>query len=161
MRIVVIVLSLILISSVAFAVEDGVTAKILAYDIDDNGNIRVKTQYKIDGVEVKSNYPKLNDKYYFVTRYYALNFPGMTDKQIKDRILEDLNAHAENLVLDTFVKKNNQDIHDNHLSALVGSVISKIKATFKFDSDGDNIDDKEWTVYTNATYTEKNILISP
>ena len=79
----------------------------------------------------------------------------------KDRILEDLNAHAENLVLDTFVKKNNQDIHDNHLSTLVGSVISKIKATFKFDSDGDNIKDKEWTVYTNATYTEKDILISP
>lgn len=155
MRVLAIVLSLVLISSVAFA---KVTAEVLKKDLEDNGNIRVYTQYKIDGVEVVSRYPKLGGKYYWITRYTALIFAGMTDAQMEARILQDVNIYAERLTLETFIEKNNINIVANNLKTLVGSTVSKDSTTIRVDTDGDNIVDTEWTVKTDGTKTETPII---
>jgi len=136
----------------------GVTAEILAYDLDDNGNIRVKTQYKIDGVEVVSRYPQLGGKYYFVTRYHALNFAGMSDAEIKARILEDVENHAENLIKNTYMKKKNINIHDNHIKALVGSKVTETTTTVSVDTDGDNVNDEIWTIKSDGSHTSAAII---
>jgi len=137
----------------------GVTGEVLAVDRDDNGNIRVKTQYKIDGVEVKSRYPKLNGKYYWVSRYRSHNFADMTDLEIKNRILRDVRKHSENLITDTFFRVDNERIINNNLPNLIGSMIIRNQSKVLIDIDGDNVFDKEWTVKTDGTKTER--IITP
>lgn len=134
-----------------------VTAEILSYDLDDNGNIRVKTQYKIDGIEVKSPYPLLDGKYYFVTRYNIFNFVGMTDEQIKARIVEDVTTHANTLIQQTFTQKQNTDIYANHLTELTGSKVKQTNTTIILDIDSDGVSDREWLIKTDGTYSEKVI----
>lgn len=136
----------------------GVTAEILAYDLDDNGNIRVKTQYKIDGVEVISRYPTLGGKYYFVTRYHTLNFAGMSDAEIKTRILEDVEAHAKSLIKKTYIEKSNLDIHDNHIKEVVGSKVTKTTTTIEVDTDGDGEKDTNYILKTDGSHAESTII---
>jgi len=137
---------------VAFADEgSNVTAEIISQDLDDNGNIRVWTQYKIDNIEVKSQYPKIDGKFVYATRYHILNFVGMTDTEIKARIQQDVETHAETLIRKTFIKKANQDILDSHLSDVVGTKVIKETTTIKVS------EDKEWELKTDGTYVEKSI----
>lgn len=145
-------------SQVVFA---DVTAEVLSYKIDDNGNIEVHTQYKIDGVEVQSRYPQENGKYYWVTRYAASNFGSMTEAQIKRRILSEIDSQTNALVVKSFIEKENQNIINNKLGTLVGSTVTKTQAEIGVDNDGDNKADKIWVVKTDGSKIEKDILIIP
>lgn len=151
-------------------VNADVTAEILSHKIDDNGNIEVHTQYKIDGVEVPSRYPQEDGKYYFVTRYDASVFGGMNENQIKDRILngrttdgaDSIKSQCDSLLIKSFLNKENKDIADNKMKTLPGSTISSSQADIGVDTDGDGKSDKIWVVKTDGTKIEKNnILISP
>lgn len=130
-----------------------VEAEIVAKDIDANGNIRVWTQYKIDGVEVVSQYPKIDGKSVYATRYNAMNFYGMTDQEIKDRIVADAEQHTETLIKKTYNEVKNLDILDKNLSTLVGSkVLKECVITV--------IGDKTVTIKTDGSSSEK-VIISP
>ncbi len=133
----------------------GVEAEIIAKDLDDNGNIRIWTQYKIDGKEVESEYPKINGKYVYATRFAAHNFAGMTDSQIEDVVLYQAKKHSETLIRQEFIKKNvstNSDIFDNHLPTLLGKKVTLDSMDIKID------DDKKIKVKTDGTQT---ISITP
>lgn len=154
------IIFLILMFSVSPIFAD-VTAEVLSYKIDQNGNIEVHTQYKVDGIEVQSRYPQENGKYYWVTRYDSHNFGDMNDEQIKQRILADVESQSESLIAQTFKKKENQKIVDGKLGTLVGAKITKTQAEVSVDNDGDNKADEVWTVDTEEKISEKAITIIP
>ncbi len=150
MKIASLILGLCLIATFAFA---GTSAEIISYDKDDNGNIRVWTSYYLDGQNVESRYPKMDGKFVYCTRYTVFNFIDMNDDEIVARIKEDIDAHAENLIVKTFEEKNNDSIIQNNLSKLVGTTTTKTTATRKVS------DTKEWVVKTDGTFTEN--IITP
>jgi len=151
MRILALVLGLCLMSSLALA---DVTSEIIDVTPDNNGNIMVKTQYKIDGVEVVSRYPKFGGKHYFVTRYDCMNFKDMSKEQIKERILSDIKEHSRALIVKTYIKKSNTDILRD-FPEIVGTTNREDIGSIIFDTDNDNEPDKEWVVKTNGEKTEK------
>jgi len=138
-----------MIASFAFA---DVTAEILNMGIDENGNIMVKTQYKIDGIEVKSRYPKLDGKYYFVTRYDCMNFQDMTKEEIKDRVLSDVKEHSKSLVAREYIKKKNADIFCD-FPDIQGTTNTESEGSLIIDTDKDGEPDTEWVVKTNGEKT--------
>lgn len=150
------VLGFCLITTLAFG---DVIGEVISIDKDDNGNIRVWTQYKVDNVEVQSNYPKIDGKYVYCSRYHAMNFVGMTDKQIKDRILKDVDNHTKSLIRNTYIKKANDDIFDKHLKNIKNSKIQNETVTIKADTNGDGISDKEVILKTDGSQSIS--LISP
>lgn len=137
-----------------------VTWKVLKVDKDTNGNIQVKTQFKIDGVEVQSRYPTLNGKYYFVTRFSAQNFWEMTAQEKKDFITAELDKHAQALIAREYMKKENDLIITKDLVGLTSTVGTKTEAKVKADTDGNGLNDKEYTVKTDGTKTSKTIIES-
>lgn len=151
MKRLILVLLFCLITSLAYA---DVVGEIISIDRDANDNIRVWTQYKIDGVEVKSNYPKINGKAVYATRFAAHNFAGLSDSQIEARILRETKAHSKNLIKQEFIKKTistNDDIYSNHLKTLVGKSITVDKAEIRID------DNETLEVFTNGTSSIKFI----
>lgn len=110
-------------ASVCFA---DVTAEIIGKDFDEQGNIIIKTQFKVDGVEIVSRYPKLDGKYYFVNRYTAVNFYNMTDEQIIAKIKGDLSQHAKMLIGKKFLAVENAKMA---LDDVVGSTITEKTST--------------------------------
>ncbi len=130
-----------------------VVGEIIAIDKDANGNIRVWSQYKIDGVEVESRYPKIDGKQVYCSRYQVLNFAGMSDAEIKTRILADVNRHAETLIQKTFIEKANEDIYTSHLKDVNGSKVSKTTTDIKVDTDRDGEIDETWTLKIDGTHT--------
>jgi len=142
------IMGFLIIASIVFA---DVTAEVVSIDKDQNGNIRVWTQYKIDGVEVQSNYPKIGGKSVYCSRYNAFNFLGMTDAQIKTRILADVDAHTKSLITQTYTKKANEDILTKHLKNITGSKVSNEEAVIQIDTDGDGVNDKEIKIKTDGS----------
>ncbi len=134
-----------------------VTSLILKKDIDDNDNIRVYTQYMVDGEELESKYPKLDGKYYYVSRYDFMNFikqDGTIMSEAEKEIYIELQIkfHRESLLRQTFIKKNNLDVQQTELSNLVGKQGTTKTATMKIN------DTKEWEVKTDGTKVEKIII---
>lgn len=72
-----------------------ITAEIQSAEIDQNGNIRVKTYYKKDGVIIQEGH----------TRYSMGSLP--TIEEIQTLILTDIKNHAENLIARSYVKQAN------------------------------------------------------
>lgn len=144
------VIGFVLIAVTAFA---GSSAEVVSIDLDNKGNIRIWTQYKVDGVEVESQYPKIDGKSVYCSRYYSLNFVGMDDAEKDARILEDVNVHTEKLIRKEYIKKSNIDILDNHLKGVVGSKVTKTTASIEVDLDGDGINDETWLLKTDGTHT--------
>lgn len=155
----VLILAFCLITSFVFA---DVTAEIIGKDIDNNGNIRIKTQYKINDVEVPSNYPKEDGKYYWVTRYSIQNFAGMTKLQIAERIKQDLKAFGEQLITKPFIEEqrillknaNQEFFNSTNLNNIVGQKLTVTNATLIIDKNFDGIMDTELTCKTDGTKTE-------
>lgn len=134
-----------------------VTSVILKKDIDDSGGIRVYTQYFIDGIELQSQYPKFDGKYYFVTRYDLMDFIKQDGTIMsiveKEAYIElQIEIHRKNLTVRSFTKINNLDIHQNGLPNLVGKQGTTKTATIKIS------DTKEWEVKTDGTKVEKIII---
>lgn len=132
-------------ASVCFA---DVTAEIIGNDIDSNGNIIVKTQYKIDGVEVKSPYPLQDGKSYFVTRYNVVNFAGMNTTQIADRIKQDMTEYAQHLITNKYIKEENAKVD---FREIIGTSITQKTADIQISNT------TAWEVSTNGTKVEKTI----
>lgn len=142
---------MVLVGSVAWA---DVTAEIIAYDLSPDGNIRIMTQYKVDGVEVPSRYPKVDGKYVWYTQYTATNFAGMTALQAKQKIGAEIRNAGENILRQKYLEVENQDLINNFLTNLVGTTATYANAKITVDTDGDGIADKEWTVSTDGSRTE-------
>lgn len=170
MKIASLVLGLCLIASMSFA---DVTAEIVKYDLDDNGNIRVWTSHAIDGVEVPSNYPKIDGKFVYATRYSKQNFKDCKDKaEIETYILDDIKNHSNNLCQKEFDKKApktfnqiridyNETANDSfaktNLDKLISKGVSVTEVKQQIDSNNDGILDKEITLYPNGEKVETNI----
>jgi hypothetical protein len=148
MRLLILILGFCLIASCVFA---GVEATIVSKDIDDNGNIRVWTQYKIDGVEVESRYPKIDGKSVYCTRYNAMNFYNMTDTQIKEKIVQDVDTHVGSLIQQKYIEINNQEILNKNLKTLINTTISKDTSLIQLDTNNDGIVDTNMTVKSDGT----------
>lgn len=137
-----------------------VTAEVLSYKIDDNGNIEVHTQYKIDGVEVQSRYPQENGKYYWVTRYDAANFGSMGDADIKSFIQEDLKSNAEKFLINYFIKKENAKLIGQKFTdaTISGLTATATEAKIQVNNDNDNLAEEEWTVKTSGEIIKESIV---
>lgn len=150
----VLVLALMGLATICFA---DVTSEIVSVDKDENGNIRVWSQYKVDGVEVTSKYPKINDKSVYCVRYDALNFANMTDEQMIARIKEDNSAHAKNLIQKKYILSENDNLIKNKLNNLAGTKITETEVLLKLDTDKDGESDKEYTITTAGITATKSI----
>jgi hypothetical protein len=140
------------ITSLCFA---NVTYEKVGQEIDPNGNIIVYTNFKVDGVDVPSPYPKIDGKSVKATRYSWANFYGMTDKQIADFIKADLERNCEGMAQQVYSKKENEKlINDISAMTISGSVDG---AVVKLDTDKNGLPDKELTLKTDGTKTEKTI----
>lgn len=151
------ILALVLVLGICGQVFADVTAEIVGKDIDENGNIIIKTQYKIDGVEVQSRYPKLTIKdkddkdiqvYYWVTRYTVQSFAGMNETQTNDRIKQDLSQFAKSLIAKKYISEENAKLD---LSKVIGQKITETNATIQVSPT------LEWTVKTDGSKVEKII----
>lgn len=152
-KLVVAVVMVLGLASVCFA---DVTAEIIGVDLDENGAIRVKTQYKIDGKEVESRYPQQDGKYYFVTRYRIDNFAGMNKTKILQRIKSDISSFQKNIILNDYFKKAN-DAFVKSGADLINITNTEKTATLDLDTDNDGIPDTRWII-ENGTKTEQSIL---
>lgn len=150
----------------------GAEGTVIGKDIDVKGNIRVWTQYKVDGVEVDSNYPKMDGKQVYCTRYNKRNFLGMSKTEVKERVDADLISQCQNLIGKEFDKKApktineirkdynaqaNQDFVDVSFPVIIGNKVTEIDKTIILDTDNDGVNDKEIKVKTDGTKVEKNI----
>lgn len=162
-----------------FAYADA-SFEILSQDIDNNGNIRVWAVHSVNGVEVESNYPKMKDKdgkehFVYCTRYSKQNFKDCTDKTaIENKILDDIKNYSNNLVVKAYDSKaektlnqiridynkvSNEAFMTTNLDKLVGKTLSVVSVVEKLDTDNDGTQDKELTLTTAGTKTEKAITI--
>jgi len=161
MRIAFMCLAMIFLSSVVYA---DVTSEVIAKGIDSNGNIRVWTQYKIDGKEVESRYPKIDGKYVWATRYSVGNFYGMTDQEQLERIDEDMKAHGETLISNPFrteIRKLTTDANKEvSLENLIGRKVIVKGAELLVDTDFNGQPDKKWTVKTDGTKIVEDYTVS-
>jgi len=126
-----------------------VTAEILSQKIDENGNIRVETQYKIDGktVDVKAQACANCTQ---GSRYSFTNFIGMTDAEIMAYIKADIEVHAKNLVARKFATDENKKLLPD-ISDLTGQKVTATESVIKIS------DTEEWTVKTDGTKTTKTV----
>ena len=131
-----------------------VTAKIVGVDKDENGNIRVKTQYKIDGVEVKSPYPLENGISYWITRYSVQNFSGMNKTQIFTRIKKDIISFEKHLIIKKYLELANHDFISISQD-LVNVTDTQSIASVYVDTDNNGTLDTEWVLKTDGTRIEK------
>ena len=151
MKVLGLILIFLFITTFAFA---DVTAKIIAVDKDEQRNIRVKTQYRLDNVEVPSNYPPLDGKYYWVTRYTVQLFAGMTKAQILARIKKDIIAFEKQLITKKYMEINN-DAFVTAGQDLVNATDTQTTASIYVDVNGDSILDTEWILKSDGTRTEQ------
>ena len=133
-----------------------VTTEILSKQKAPNGDLWICTQYKIDGGEVSSPYPKVNGKACFMTRYNAYHLAGLTNEEIVLMIDEDVKEHAETLVRDKYSEKVVEQVVTE--IDVIGRTSTVINAKVKVDTDKNGQPDKEYTVKTNGTKTEKDIV---
>ena len=100
-----------------------IEAEIVKVDQDEQGALRLWACYKKDGVEVQSNYPKIDGKSVYCTRYDSIQFVKMTDQEIKAHILAQSQAHVESLIRKEYAKLANADVVAR-VSDMVGQKLS-------------------------------------
>jgi len=157
-----------------FAYADA-SFEIVAQDIDNNGNIRVWTQHKIDGVEVVSQYPKINGKSVWATRYSKQNFAECKDKaEIEAKIMIDIANYSNALIQKEFDKNApktlnqirvdyntsaNQAFVTANLDKLVGKTSTVATTSQKIDINNDGVIDTELTLKTDGTKTIQDVVV--
>lgn len=78
-----------------------ISGKVLGVSIDDNGNIKVKTEYTLtDGTKVTGH-----------TRYNCFNFS-------LERILNDIKTHCETLMRRVYALKKNPELASQNLTTI-------------------------------------------
>jgi len=129
-----------------------VTAEIIGKAIDDNGNIIIKTQYKVDGVEVKSRYPVENGKYCWITMYNVTHFANMTEQEISEKINKDISDFSKTLIRKKFIEVANKTVN---LQNIIGQTSIETKAIIQISPE------LEWEVKTSGEKIEKVITPVP
>ena len=153
MKKLILALALVMVCGLAFA---GYEAEILDVIQDPvNGSIIVKTQYKLDGVEVVSRYPQLDGKYYWVTRYQLQSFAGMDDNEMKMHVLKDLMSFGENLIREAYLEKANLAFIQDNAATLIGTKNAAVSATILLDTNKDGVRDTKWIIFSDGTRTEE------
>ena len=147
---VLILIAILLMSSVSYA---DVTNEILAKEINSSGNIVIKTQYKVDGVEVDSAYSHNGKKYWYKVYNYT-KFLGMSNQEIIDKIDSDIVEVSQGLVVKEFTKKQNEEVL-KVLDSVIGTKNTVQTTQIIMDTDNDGTLDKTWTIKTDGTKTEK------
>lgn len=78
-----------------------ISGKVLSTSIDDNGNIKVKTEYTLtDGTKTTGH-----------TRYNCFNFS-------QERVLADIQAHCETLMRRVYALKKNPELVTQDLTGI-------------------------------------------
>lgn len=130
-----------------------ITGSIVKVDTDDNGAIRVWTQYKVDGVEVASQYPKIDGKSVYCARYNVVNFTGLDKATIQAMVTKDVDAFANKIAIDQYSKVATPVSITDNLSELVGTTVST-------KTDGIlTVGDKEATFKADGTVTIKAVQV--
>ena len=101
-----------------------ITTEIKSVDIDANGNIRVTTEYKKDGLQVQIGNTR-----------YSMG-ASETEEDVKTKILADIKTHAENLVSREYVKNANITKVSSLATWGIGQTDSATEATLTI---GDNV----------------------
>lgn len=154
-----ILLFLLLISTKCFASVVGTVIDIV--QDENNGSIVVRTNYVVDGVELKSSYPQLNGKYYWVTRYNMNQFAGMTDQEVKDYIFKDVQEFGESIIRSEYFKKSNANYIVDMNTNILNSKLDISTADINVDEDHDGKADKKWVVKMDGTREEEAITADP
>lgn len=136
------------------------SGEIVRIDIGEDKNISVWVQYKLDGIEIESNYPKIDDKFVYRFRIRYTNLVGKTNNQIRTYIRNQIERHCENIIKNRFAElRNEADLNDriSKIGGIIGSSLTKNSAFIDFDTDQDGANDTRWEVFTNGNYTETTI----
>ena len=129
-----------------------IEATVISKSIDPKrGSIIVWTQYKVDGKEVASAYPKIDGKSVYCVRYDPLQLLGKTEAEIEAKVLKDLEAHTGKLIKDKFKSLTTSDILDTGLANIIGKTITKGVTVVR-------MGDRELTLKDDGTYTSKTIV---
>jgi hypothetical protein len=127
-----------------------VTGEIIKIDTDDNGAIRVWSNYKVDGVDVPSQYPKINGKSVFCTRYSVVNFAGLDKATIQALVTKDVDAYANKLAIDQYSSVATPVSIADNLTELIGTTVTKTDGVL-------TVGDKEATFKPDGTVTIKAV----
>ena len=130
-----------------------VTTEVLSQKKAPNGDMWVCTQYKIDGVEVASPYPKVDGKSCLMIRKNAYQLAGLSAAEIEALFDAEITDHAKTLIADEYSNKAVDGILAT--VSLVGRKQTVASTVVKV------APDKEWTVKTNGTKTEKTVVVEP
>jgi len=149
---------------------DKVSFEVISQDLDSNGNIRIWTCHKIDDVEVKSQYPKINDHFVYCTRYSKQSFIGLDKSEIQAKIKDDITNHTYTLIKKEFdknavkdlktIKKEHKDTYNGdfistYLDDFIGTTNQEDKAEELIDTNGDGVNDKKLKVKIDGSYEEE------
>lgn len=173
---IIIVLLILIIPNLVFADTE---AKILATQVKGE-MIEVFSQYMIDGIIVQSRYPQdlttiiekgyptsLVGKNYFITRYTANSFIGLSNFEIQQFILNELSQHIDVLIINKFNETSPEtqksikegkasQIFNDVIKDITNQIISKTSTKILIDTDVDGINDKEWVVKSDGSKIEKD-----
>lgn len=124
---------------------------IVKVDTDTNGAIRVWSQYKIDGQEIVSQYPKIDGKSVYCTRYDAVSLTGLTKEEIQAKVLKDVEQFVDVNVKKEYLKTATPTCISDNFSDLVGQSVSK-------DSTLMTVSGKEITLNQTGTTSVKEVI---
>lgn len=139
----VLVLLFLCFSTTCFA---AVTAKVLEVKCGERDYIWIKIEYDIDGVKTISSYP-MDFK----------NIVGKTNAEILAWIKANVEYQVDRYIEAEFRKKINLATITDKLSTLVGKTYTRDSATLQFDTNNDNVPDKQWVIKTDGTYVETTL----
>lgn len=149
-KIIVLCFAFLLFATLARAEVEG---KVLSYSPEENGNIVVISEYKLNGKKIVSRYPDGNWR----TRYSALNFS-------KEKVLEDVKGFCESNVWNEYNKKANvknvsdQDKLEADDPNKITTLTYKTSTTeMRIDTNGDGQMDTLITLKDDGTKTSTSI----
>ena len=134
----------------------GVIGEVVDITEDDNGNLRIWVNYKIDGVEVDSSYPTIDGKEVYCFRVAYWNLINMTDTQMKEYIESEIENECSRLVTEAFRVKENQKIKEENLEKITFSNVTKTEAVIDYPRKG-----KRYVVKTDGTKVVTDIPVVP
>lgn len=127
-----------------------IEGNIVKVDTDERGAIRVWAQYKVDGVEVASQYPKIDGKSVYCSRYSVVNFAGLDKATIQALVTKDIDSHANKLAIDQYSSVATPISITDNLTEMIGTTVTKTDGVL-------TVGDKEATFKADGTVTIKTI----
>lgn len=124
-----------------------IEATIISKDVDtQRGTIRVWTQYKLDGVEIPSQYPKIDGKSVYCVRYDPVQLVGLTEAEIEAKVLADLDSHAGSLIRNKFRSLVTSDALNTGMANIIGKTVQKDTTQVK-------VGDKDYNIKDDGSFS--------